>query len=342
MSLVLLASASLITAPVPKPASFGSWVVACDNVRHCEALALPSEDGSQSEWTLYVSRKAVRSAAPRVMAGPQFGDWDNEARAVRLVIDGRRTQFGFDAEGDAIGDAMSLLRAIGPARTVTMVDLAGKHLGSLPVDGASAALRWLDDRQERAGTVTAIVARGGRPEGSVPAPPPLPRIAQPPLSSKPPRHLSDGDVKAVLKGTNFCDDEPFEDIKEYRLDPRHTLGLIPCMRHAYQSSYMVVIIDEGGKWRPAPIEQPESPHEYSEASDAYRLVEGNYVQESRLLWMAAKGRGLADCGSAASWAWDGRIFRLASYQALDECRGAFPGTWLSRWQTANDPLTEEE
>ena len=57
--------------------------------------------------------------------------------------------------------------------------------------------------------------------------------------------------------------------------------------------------------------------------------------------MAAKGRGLADCGSSASWAWDGKMFRLASYQSLGLCRGAPPGTWLSRWQTANQPLEKK-
>lgn len=341
MSIVLLASASLVIAPVPKPASFSSWAVACDNVRHCEALALPPEDGSQSEWTLYVSRKSAPSAVPRVAASPSFGEWDSEARAVRLVIDDRPTQFGFDAEGEAVGDSASLLRAIAAARVVTIMDLTGKHLGSLPVEGASAALRWLDDRQKRAGTVTAIIARGDQPVSSVPAPPPLRRITQPPVSSKPPRQLSDADAKSVLKSTNFCNDELFEDVRAYRLDAGHTVGIVPCMRHAYQISYAVVIIDEAGKWRPAPIEQPEPPGEYTEDYDAYLLTAANYAEDARLLGMAAKGRGLADCGSSASWAWDGKMFRLASYHALDECRGAPPGTWFSRWQTANDPLVEE-
>jgi Protein of unknown function (DUF1176) len=341
MSILLLASASLMVAPVPKPASFGYWVAACDNARHCEALALPPEDGSQAEWTLYVSRKAAPSALPRVGADPAFGEWDGEPRPVRLDIDGRQTEFGFDAEGWAVGDPMSLLRAIATARAVTIADLSGKKLGSLPVEGASATLRWLDDRQKRAGTVTAIVARSDRPAISVPSPPALPRIVQPPVSLKPPRYLGDADVKAVLKGTNFCDEEPFEEVKAYRLDAGHTVGIIPCMQHAYQSSYAVVIIDEGGKWRPAPIEQPEPPDEYFEPAYAHLLTAGDYVAKDRLLWMAAKGRGLGDCGSSASWAWDGEIFRLASYHALHECRGAPPGTWFSRWQTANDPLTEE-
>lgn len=341
MIALFLGSALQAVAPVPEPVSFGSWVAACDNVRHCEALALPPEDGSHSEWTLYVSREAGRSAVPKVSASPAFGQWEGESRPVRLMIDGRRTQLGFDADGEAVGDAMDLLGAIAAARTVIVLDLNGTNLGVLPVGGASAALRWIDDRQRRAGTVSAIVAKGTAAASNIPPAPSLPRIIQPPISSMPPTRLNEEQIKLVLQETEFCDQEPFEEVSHFRLDARNTAAIIPCMRHAYQSSHMVVVVDEAGKWRPAPIEQPQPPHEYLEEHDAYRLVEGHYEQERRLLWMAAKGRGLADCGSSAAWAWDGQMFRLASYHALDECRGAPPGTWFSRWQTANAPLDSE-
>lgn len=93
---------------------------------------------------------------------------------------------------------------------------------------------------------------------------------------------------------------------------------------------------------PAPIEFPEQLPEDIDPYWQYSITEADYAEEDRLLREWAKGRGLADCGMSASWAWDGNAFRLTSYRSLDECRGAPPGTWLSRWQTANDPLKPDE
>ena len=340
MAILALAAASLVVAPVPKEVQFGDWTVACDNGRHCDALAMPPEDGSD-EWTFYVARGAAPGAPPSIEANPAFGEWTGAQRPVRLKINGRRTEFGFDADGRIVGDGMAMLAAIAAARRVSVVDLKGEELGRIQSKGASAALRWIDDRQKRAGTVTAIVARGKLPASKVPPPPALPRIVQPPASNATPRQLSPADVKAIQAlADGWCKPE-LADPRTYRLDVRHTVGVVGCMLGAYQGASLIVVIDERGKWRPAEIEQAEAPHEGSEPFDAYFLTSGDYDPESRSLWMAAKGRGLADCGSSASWVWDGKMFRLASYHSLGVCRGAPPGTWFSRWQTANRPLRPE-
>ena len=336
ITLLLVASANVMVASVPKPARFGNWIVVCDNGRHCEALAQPAEDGSDTQWVLHLSRDPQRSAAPRIAASPAFAD----PEAVRLRIDGRDTRFGFDGDGRAVGEPVSLLAALAAARKIELVG-KGAVVGTMPAAGASAALRWIDDQQKRVGTITAIIARGDRPAAAVPPPPPLPRIPLPPVSKAAPRTLTATAVRAVLTATNFCDLKPFEEVRTYRLDAGHSVAIVPCMQHAYQTSYAVVVVDQAGKWRPAPLEQPEPPGDPSDAVGDWILTEGDYSPDDRLLGMGAKGRGLADCGMSATWAWDGRMFRLASYQALDECRGAQPGTWLSRWQTANDPLKDE-
>lgn len=337
MSTLLLGAASLVVAPVPDPGHFGDWIVACDNGRHCEALGLPPEDGDETDWTLYISRDAKPDSRPAIELNPAFG-WEGDIRPVGLNIDGRRGEFGFDRAGRPVGEPMALLAAIAKAREVTVTDEQGRALGTLPVNGSSAALRFMDDRQSRSGTVTAIVARGPLPARAVPPPPKLPAIAQPPVSSKPPKRLGQADIAKIQSlADDFCDPERAQ-ASTYRLDANHTVGIVGCLMGAYQGASLVVVIDEKGHWTPAPIEQPRKPDENFEPYDAYFLTEGDFVESERLLWMSAKGRGLADCGSHATWAWDGKMFRLAAYQALDLCRGAPPGTWLSRWQTANDPL----
>lgn len=339
----LLAAASTALAPlapVPPAAQFKDWSVACDNARRCEAVAAVEADPAGQTWVIHVVRSGSAEAAPRVEAAPVFGD---PVAAAQVLIDGRAAPFGFDAEGQLTGDPAAFLAALARARKVEVAARGGAVIGTLPTSGAAAGLRWIDDRQKRAGTVTAIVARGRAPASAVPAVPPLPRIAQPPASAAPPRTLTPADVTAI-RATGDCDgDVPPEAVANtYRLDAAHTVGIVGCFMGAYQGPSVIVVIDEAGNWTPAVIERAEPLPEEIDGYWQYVLVSADYDPERRLLGEWAKGRGLADCGRSASWAWDGAVFRLASFAALDECRGARPGIWMSRWQTVNDSLGEAD
>jgi len=341
ISLLLVAMANVIVAPVPKDATFGNWTVACDNARYCEAMGAPADGSDDSQWILHVSRGAGAKDSPKSDAGPPFDEGPYNGPYI-LRLDDKPTAFGWSGEERASRDDLEMLKAIALARKAEVSDKGGKTVATISVAGASAALRWMDDQQKRAGTVTAIVARGPRPATDVPPPPPLPRIVQPPISKKPPRKLTAADVKAIqAKAGDFCEAERGADPTTYRLDDRHTLGIVGCFMGAYQGAALIVVIDEKGHWTPAQIEQPEPLPKEAEPYDAYFLTEGDYLEDQRLLWMSAKGRGLGDCGEHATWAWDGRVFRLAAFLSLDTCVGAEPGTMFSRWQTANDPLPKD-
>lgn len=335
--LLAAASAALLPlAPVPPAAQFKDWSVACDNTRRCEAVAAVVSDETGDNWVIHVVRGGAADAAPVVEATPIFG---HPVAAVRVLVDGKAAPFGFDADGLLTGDPATFLAALARARKVEVAGQGGAVIGTLPTSGASAGLRWIDDRQKRAGTVTALVARGRAAASAVPAPPSLPRVAQPPASAAPPRSLTPADVTPIRKRGD-CDGEvpPEAVANTYRLDAAHTLGIVGCSMGAYQGLSVIVVIDEAGRWTPAVIERAEPLPEGVEDTWAYLLTSADYDPVSRLLWEWSKGRGLADCGRSASWVWDGAIFRLASFAALDECRGAPPGTWMTRWQTANAPL----
>jgi hypothetical protein len=328
--LILLAAATFIVAPVPKPANFGNWTVDCDNVLHCEAVGTPSDIDSIDGWMIRVSRGAKAEALPVIDIEPAITLADVPG-ALRLKIDGQSTEFGFDAEGNAVGNATSLIQAIAHARSAELVDNNGKLVSALSVRGASAALRWLDNRQRRAGTVTALVALGDRPASAVPPPPPLPRIIQPPTSKALPRQLRSKDVQEIRKlADNDCEPDARE-VAMYRLDAHHTLGIVACTMGPYWSQSVIVVLDEAGQWRPAVIEQPELFDKEGDASQAYFLTSANYLEKERLLTTCEKARAMDDCDLSASWAWDGKQFRLASYQSGG----------LSLWQTANYPLSKK-
>ncbi len=332
----LLAAATLVIAPVPESAEFDEWIVACDNGLHCEASAI-IESGSTTanEWQLFVTRDAQALSSPEIDAYADAAQ--RSPKSVRLKIDGQMTGFGFDENGAPVGDSFALLRTLAKARKAEVIDDGGNVIGLLPVSGSSAALRWIDDRQKRAGSVTALVAIGPRPANSVPPPPPLPNIIKPPASDLPPLSLTVSDI-AAIRSLGECDlgDRPNR-VETYRLDAQSTLGIVPCFFGAYQGSAIIVVIDQNGKWRPATIEQPVKPREDAEPYWLYALTGAGYSDDYPLLTESAKGRGLGDCGRTASWVWDGEIFRLASYRAMDRCRGGAAGLWLLRWRTRNQP-----
>lgn len=344
---VLMAAASSVgMISVPQPTEFGDWTVSCDNARLCEAIAGFEQGGSYGEWVIHVTRGALPDAEPLVEAFPAF---DDGTKTGDLLIDGRRANFHFDSEGQLVGDANAFLDAMARAQKAEVVDEGGKMIGRLPVTGASAGLRWMDDKQKRAGTVTAIIAKGPAPAAKVPPVPPLPRIAQPAASKAPPRALSAAAVKKIrdIGDDDLCDRDPPGgsplDVETYRLDAKHSVGVVGCYFGAYQGVSVIVVINEDGSWVPAPIEMPQNMiSEDSDSSWRHMLTTADYDPKRRLLTTWAKGRGIGDCGTAASWAWDGRVFRLASFQSLESCVGAQPGMWPSLWQTTNDPQSNVE
>ncbi|KWV91554.1 DUF1176 domain-containing protein [Erythrobacter sp. YT30] len=320
-------------AEIPEPAEFGDWIVVCNNIRDCEAIAAKPDIATGSNWTLRTERGAGSLDEPTVSAAPSFDFYD---KPTTIRIDGRNSTFAFDASGYLTSNPIPFLKAIARARSAQVIGPDGEVFGDLPVTGASAGLRWIDDQQKRVGTVTAIVANGTRPASAVPPTPRIPSIAQPNPSDAPARTLGKEAIAAV-KEAGECSTAPGE-AEFYRLDKDHSVGIIPCMLGAYQASAIIVIVDEAGDWSFAPIEQPR------ELSISYRPVEpwmyagittADYAPATRMLYEFAKGRGLADCGQSASWAWDGEMFRLASFNEMRECRGTPPGDWPSLWVTEN-------
>lgn len=61
----------------------------------------------------------------------------------------------------------------------------------------------------------------------------------------------------------------------------------------------------------------------------------DYDPSTATLFHSAKGRGLADCGEAATWRFDGREFRLTSYAYLGRCSGPEPGNWPTSFRSAD-------
>src|SRR5690606_34561094 len=151
---------------------FRDWTATCDNTNHCVAF------GSAEENMGFV----MVSLAPGPDARPvvHMGGWGLEAGQgdVYAEIDGRRyagKNSKMDEEGDVIAfrtPSAELLRDLGNGSFMAL--RRGDEKMKVSLGGAAAAFLWIDERQGRLGTTTALIRRGDRSASSVPAAPAAP------------------------------------------------------------------------------------------------------------------------------------------------------------------------
>lgn len=316
ISILTLATAVILTPGVAAADvnSFKDWTVVCDNVRTCEAAGFGSEDSDLSA-VLRLSRAGTADAPARIEI-----DLPNEPhrKPVTLAVDGRPViTVPAPASGGgltvAVGNAQvgPLLGAARNGATLSIRSADGE-LGQVSLAGMVAALRYVDDQQKRAGTVTAMVAKGAAPAAGVPAPPAAPvirtapAIAQTALPTKPPTAV------LALGRKAECDAGPEADIKPeaYRLSADKVLWQVPCGGGAYNADSLFVIVDKSGKISPASLE-----------GDDGLATNAEYDPKTRILSAHSKGRGVGDCGDSSQWVWTGQSFELSQATTMPVCRG---------------------
>lgn len=306
--------------------SFGDWTVVCDNVRTCNAYGFSPEDADQFSY-LRIARGGAAGAAPTISISAS-----GEGRAVwRLEIDGIPVvnQVPASAGKDetyqraVLSPAQASMLLKGLANGGILSIWRGRDIVStISLKGSSAALRWADDRQKRAGTVTALVAKGAKPASAVPAPPPPPVIRPAPAVSQ--AGLPKRPPAAVKPSPESCDEDIDNlgiDPQVFRLAPGLLLWQTACTRGAYNIIYDLTLTDErGGNVRGAAI-----PYLSGEATSQLMNVE--FDPGSQSLTNFDKARGLGDCGAFTTWVWTGQAFVLKSSDLMPECRGVPLDDW---------------
>lgn len=331
LSIVVLAAATLwADRSLAAQATFKDWTVVCDNVRNCTAFGFP-EEFSEPRAFLKIERGAAANAAPKLTAAVE-----SEAEAVQswsLQVDGREVVAGLKPKR---GEEDGLLRAALPpaqARSLAAALLNGTALAvkpqagpgvSISLAGSSAALRWMDDQQKRAGTVTALAAKGPGPAASMPPPPAIPLIRRGPVPSQ--ERVGEILPRAVrARFGEDCDKTLSEDQRDpisARLAPGVILWGDICSNAAYQSVYSLFLSDEaGGQVRPVALEDGRG------GVLDNQIIGVEFDVETLTLSSFYKGRGIADCGEGDSWTWDGKAFRLSDQSVMTECRGLPPEEW---------------
>ena len=309
-------------APVtPKPGvlkTFGDWQVGCDNGLVCTMASLLPDDGAGAGATLNLTRDPGPQGRYHAMSGEGVTDASGRTPATRFTVDGR----------DLGSDANALAAAMANGRVLKVPG------GTISLKGASAALRYIDAMQGRAGTVTATVAKGAKPAASVPPAPALPIVAAQrltPYTAKLP-----ASVVATMKRIGRCDlSEGMDSTPSVARTPDGRLLVIqPCSAGAYNVIGALFVV-RGTDVRPAQVDAPAGFDATGADSQTpvHSVVNGDF--DRNVLTSYAKGRGLGDCGVGQTFAWDGSRYRLVSQDEMSECRGNTD--YIATWRATMRP-----
>ncbi|KQM97661.1 DUF1176 domain-containing protein [Sphingomonas sp. Leaf25] len=313
------------TAPAPGGLkTFTDWTVGCDNGATCQANALMNEDAPAPPVLLSIERAAGPDGAIRVRVQSE-----GEPRLpLTITVDDVAVVRGGARAGEFTqwtgAPAATIARVIAGGRSAAITGGDGRAIGTLSLTGASAALRWADAQQGRAGTTGALVAKGNRPDDR--AAPALSVVLAPTIRGE--AALLDPQLVKAMRLNAKCEGEDLPDVTTKALGGGRTLALVPCLTGAYNIVTAVFVV-AAGKAVPAAFDTPTvfDGESLGLAANVPFLINVDFTDD--VLSSDAKGRGLGDCGIGQRFAWDGARFRLIERREMEECRGSidFIRTW---------------
>lgn len=337
---IAAAPSPVVATPAPEPAAapaphpgklktFGDWTVGCDNTALCTMTSLGPEDGGPLPD---VTMTLLRQTGPegRVDLWFQSVRQGTPVLPAAVAVDGARIALPPRLGGPA---AFRVAAAMANGRMLAVVEPGGKVRARIPLAGASAAMRWIDAQQGRAGTVTALVAKGPAAATTTPGPRAAPVIRAVAPSGTP--AVPSAAQLAAMRRRAACEQdgplagEAGEPVL-HALGGGATLVMLPCSLGAYNLSSTLFVLRDGAV-APARADAPTGLGPTPEAEDRLTSVVNARWRDGGLT-SYAKGRGLGDCGVKQTLVWDGNRFRLAEQSAMSECRGNpdFVTTWRAQ------------
>ncbi|MDO9609105.1 MAG: DUF1176 domain-containing protein [Brevundimonas sp.] len=321
---------------------FKDWRVTCGNDGSCWAFGFAPEFAAG--W-VRIALQPGPDARPEV----SFGYWpDGDAPASRqigLTIDGRTFAATLSDDGDSQAPIGLIRNDVGPVIDAMAQGKAmavrGASTQAVSLNGAAAALLWIDEKQGRLGTTTALIRRGDRPASAVPVAPPLPTVTVAPAIDQAGFGDQGQTVPAALRTRtevgNCLKESGMPAVSDMvmsaRLDARTELWAVPCGAGAYNLTHNWYLTGPGGR-DPRPVALVGTGGLGSDPAWADNAtVNGAYDPKTRALSAFAKGRGIGDCGTLQTWAWTGDRFALTEERSMGECAGVPSDMWPVAWRT---------
>lgn len=338
-----LAAVTAAQAQSGESKTFRDWIAGCDNTRSCTALSLPGEADDDVAF-LRLDRPAGPDGAPTLalkLRAPKL----KPRFALALALDGAP----FPAAGHSFSatsiDGEVAEIAIPPAAAEALIAAARKatvltarieaRTFKVSLAGSVAAMLWIDERQGRLNTPTALIRKGTA--GTAPPAPAVPVIASKPAAGKPLTKVQAAALAKSLRAElnrrepDSCEDLPdgMTDADEaWALDDALRLVAVACSRGAYNvtSQFWLVTGPDVAKAKPAVFES-------SGNTLANELVSADFDPKTGQVSFYAKGRGIGDCGASGAYGWTGTRFSLLQLSAMGECRQIPGDDWITLFRS---------
>ncbi|WP_322022428.1 DUF1176 domain-containing protein [Burkholderia sp. BCC1977] len=344
---------------------FKNWSVVCDNTNRCVADGGNDDiDDTRTSLVVRLTRDAGPDARPSLdifasapldlrtarADGQPFDAVPAEWHAVAKAGNEDDDVYPFRLRTSDPATVDAWLTLSHNARMVSFGDPAAAQTPRVSLSGLNAALLLIDDTQGRIGTVTALLRKGTRPASSVPAAPalppapvPAPRVAD--LTPAEQRPLVDavfdrfsGNVKrcAADAGDEMSAQDRRKTATATAISTTDAIVSIPCQTSsAYNHTDLWYRVHRTAPYAPTPLDFGEHASAgLDPASFANQLTEASYDPVHAMLSSLDRVRGAGDCGSSASWVFDGRRFVLNDVAMHGTCNGLFQDQWPRLYRTA--------
>ena len=314
---------------------FGDSIATCDNRGACAILALASEHDEDPAW-LRIEREpdaaGILLLSIRTPRGaPPDRRWqlyldERPARAIaraEIFCEADDTPGlceGVDLTGDSTVEP--LLRRLLDATHLT-VTADGAPIGNVSLRGIKAAALWIDERQRRLDTPSALVRRGDRPFKPS-APIPLPTLRGQTDAWQPQRGAARMLAAArATVGASDCSADGRDGDRLWRHRDGRWLAALDCASGPYWVESRWLLSRDGRAWQPLPIEAPR----VDDDERAGILRDAAFDETLGILETHARSRGVGDCGATRSFVDTGAAFTLYFDRRMPVCRGLPPDAW---------------
>ncbi len=298
--------------------AFKDWVVVCETATTCTAVTTANGRTDTLSYTFNLMlRRAANEANPvKVLltftnAEPQSGSpfifEVDDGRAFRFEAGTGYTRVGADYELTDLDQASELVDSLrqGDSLYITFVNPQLRETGlGFSLAGVTASLLWMSEQVGMPATEIAtelvVEAETGVPE----------------LVEK--LHNSDGICAA--------DGLPVFPPEAYSLNEDQILYILSCTRGAYNFGSRLYLFDR--RYDEVRILHFATYSESGGWGGTDLLFNVHFDLESKTLHSFYKGRGLGDCGGAATLEWGDYMFKLLEYRSWEACDGThMPDDW---------------
>lgn len=294
-----------------------NWELACDNTRTCRAVGYSKENSADNRLvSVLLTRPAGVNAKTKAQLQLIDDYQDNVVCPRTVYIQGIPKPNAVVRLGKGcIGTLNTAQWQFLLKQAATQPSLAfriGKRQWDLSLQGVRAVFLKMDEAQGRLHTPSAWVRKGNQSNSRVLSPVPAPVIRIPKISNQaiPNQAAWLRAIAPTLQAgydTETCRRD--DGLEVYRLNDTHALVSRLCWMAAYNvgSAFWVVEIQPPYK--------------------ATLVTTNGTDYDKGVLYENHKARGVGDCWSNTSRAWNGKRFVLVKESTTGMCRGFAGGAW---------------